>query len=68
MVCKAYKNALSTNNLQSAFRKTGIYPFTKDVMDLPLEPSEALCIIDTANIKENQVENMIDLKVKDNSS
>ncbi|CAC5405944.1 unnamed protein product [Mytilus coruscus] len=58
MVCKAYKK-LSTNNLQSAFRKTGIYPFTKDVMDLPLEPSEALCLSDTANIEESQVGNMI---------
>ncbi|CAC5405936.1 unnamed protein product [Mytilus coruscus] len=70
MVCKAYKNALSTNNLQSAFRKTGIYPFTKDVMDLPLEPSEELCLSDTANIEESQVENVIDLHFlnEDNSS
>ncbi|XP_052074500.1 uncharacterized protein LOC127712221 isoform X2 [Mytilus californianus] len=70
MVCKAYKNALSTNNLQSAFRKTGIYPFTKDVMDLPLEPSEALCLSDTTNIEESQDENMIDLHFlnEDNSS
>ena len=42
MACKAYGNALSVSNLQSAFRKTGIYPFTKDIiMELPLTPSEA---------------------------
>ncbi|XP_076107558.1 uncharacterized protein LOC143075858 [Mytilus galloprovincialis] len=70
MVCKAYKNALSTSNLQSAFRKTGIYPFTKDVMELPLEPSEALCLTDSESIEESQVENIIDLHVlnEDNSS
>ena len=42
MACKAYGNALSVSNLQSAFRKTGIYPFTKYIiMELPLTPSEA---------------------------
>ncbi|VDI64971.1 Hypothetical predicted protein [Mytilus galloprovincialis] len=42
MAYKAYGNALSVSNLQSAFRKTGIYPFTKDIiMELPLTPSEA---------------------------
>ncbi|XP_063417058.1 uncharacterized protein LOC134699386 [Mytilus trossulus] len=69
MVCKAYKDALSTSNLQSAFRKTGIYPFTKDVMELPLEPSEALCLTDSESIEESQVENVIDLHLlnEDNS-
>ncbi|CAC5375550.1 unnamed protein product [Mytilus coruscus] len=39
MACKAYGNALSVSNLQSALRKTGIYPFTKDIInDLPLTP------------------------------
>ncbi|XP_063447999.1 uncharacterized protein LOC134727548 [Mytilus trossulus] len=70
MVCKAYKDALSTSNLQSAFRKTGIYPFTKDVMELPLEPSEALCLTDSESIEESQVENVIDLHLlnENNSS
>ncbi|VDI42074.1 Hypothetical predicted protein [Mytilus galloprovincialis] len=52
MTCKAYGNALSVSNLQSAFRKTGIYPFTKDIiMELPLTPSEAF-ISDTVENEE----------------
>ncbi|CAC5421207.1 unnamed protein product [Mytilus coruscus] len=55
MACKAYGNALSVSNLQSAFRKTGIYPFTKDIInDLPLTPSEAF-ISDIENHPENTV-------------
>ncbi|XP_052088188.1 uncharacterized protein LOC127725302 [Mytilus californianus] len=55
MACKAYGNALSASNLQSAFRKTGIYPFTKDIInDLPLTPSEAF-ISDIENHHENTV-------------
>ncbi|CAC5401666.1 unnamed protein product [Mytilus coruscus] len=55
MACKAYGNALSVSNLQSAFRKTGIYPFTKDnINDLPLTPSEAF-VSDIENHPENTV-------------
>lgn len=33
LACKAYSKALSTDNLLSAFRKTGIYPLDKDAID-----------------------------------
>lgn len=39
--CKAYQKALSPENLQSAFRKTGIFPLTIDIINKDLlKPSE----------------------------
>ncbi|CAG2209355.1 unnamed protein product [Mytilus edulis] len=41
LACKAYQKALSPENLQSAFRKTGIYPLDKTVINQDqLKPSE----------------------------
>ena len=41
MACKAYLKAFIPINIQSGFRKTGIYPFLKDVIDKEkLFPSE----------------------------
>ena len=41
MACKAYLKAFTPINIQSGFRKTGIYPFSKDVIDKEkLFPSE----------------------------
>ncbi|XP_052097897.1 uncharacterized protein LOC127732747 [Mytilus californianus] len=41
LACKAYQNALSPENLQSAFGKTGIYPLDKSVINTDqLKPSE----------------------------
>ncbi|CAG2188273.1 unnamed protein product [Mytilus edulis] len=41
LACKAYQKALCPENLQSAFRKTGIYPLDKTVINQDqLKPSE----------------------------
>ncbi|CAC5414122.1 unnamed protein product [Mytilus coruscus] len=41
LACKAYQKALSPENLQSAFRKTGIFPLDKSVINKDqLKPSE----------------------------
>jgi hypothetical protein len=33
LACKAYLLALSPGNLQSSFKRTGIYPYNPDVID-----------------------------------
>ncbi|KAH3783533.1 hypothetical protein DPMN_161472 [Dreissena polymorpha] len=40
---KAYSQALSPNNLQASFRRTGIYPYDPNAIDSSVfKPSEAL--------------------------
>lgn len=49
---RAYGTALSTNNLQSAFWKTGLYPFDKDIINnLPLKPSEVFACTETHEVE-----------------
>jgi hypothetical protein len=43
LACQAYSRAQSDNNLQSAFRKCGIYPFNADIVRAEaLAPSSVL--------------------------
>ncbi|CAG2196592.1 unnamed protein product [Mytilus edulis] len=62
LACKAYGSALSASNLQAGFKHTGMYPFTKDLInDMPPILSRA-CNSDTAK-NESQLENLIDLQL-----
>lgn len=62
LACKAYRSALSARNLQAGFKHTGMYPFTKDLInDMPPILSRA-CNSDTAK-NESQLENLIDLQL-----
>ena len=59
LACKAYQIALSADNLQAAFRKTGIYPFDKSAINKDLLcPSEVFIVPDNdvAEIPENQTD------------
>ncbi|KAJ8313605.1 hypothetical protein KUTeg_008166 [Tegillarca granosa] len=59
IACQVYSKVLSSNNLQSGFRKTGIYPFNSDVVlrDMLL-PGEIFNHDDqTANDNKATVEN-----------
>ena len=40
IACKAYSKAMTPTNIQAAFRKTGIYPFSKTIEPHKLYPSE----------------------------
>ena len=46
IACKAYNRAFSTDNLQSAFRQTGIYPIDKSII---LNDSLTLSAVFTSN-------------------
>ena len=50
-VRRAYKSAFTTRNIQSAFRKTGIWPFSREAIDVSLlAPSKtASTIADAPN-------------------
>lgn len=62
LACKAHGSALSASNLQAGFKHTGMYPFTKDLInDMPPILSRA-CNSDTAK-NESQLENLIDLQL-----
>lgn len=52
LACRAYTKALSAENLQSAFRKCGIYPFNADVV--PAEAMAPSYAILTVTHEENQ--------------
>ena len=58
LACKAYSKALSSDNLQSAFRKTGICPFDKDAIDkTKLKPAEVFnesSPVDNSNDQDSQ--------------
>ena len=59
LACKVYSKALCSENLQSAFKKTGVYPFDRAVINKDnLKPSELLTPDKTAdenptNLSEN---------------
>ncbi|XP_063420606.1 uncharacterized protein LOC134705821 [Mytilus trossulus] len=50
IACKSYNSALSPTNLQSAFRKSGIYPLNRDAID------QSLFSISDAMHKQSQLE------------
>ncbi|CAC5359071.1 unnamed protein product [Mytilus coruscus] len=55
LACKAYQKALSPENLQSAFRKTGIYPLDKNVINKDqLKPSEVFTTNDECKETTNE--------------
>ena len=56
MACKAYGSSVTAQNLQSAFKKCGIYPLDKDIINtLPLKPSEAFVNVDEASESDERV-------------
>jgi len=62
--CKAYQKALSPENLQSAFRKTGIYPLTIIVINRDLlKPSEVFKPSDDNNETEMNIDDNDDTTV-----
>ncbi|XP_041360715.1 uncharacterized protein LOC121376969 [Gigantopelta aegis] len=65
-VCKAYCAALTPANLQSSFRKTGIYPFHRDV----IQPSTFLpsAVLSNNMESENESQTRATVNCEDNSS
>jgi hypothetical protein len=62
--CKAYQRALSLENLQSAFRKTGIYPLTMTVINrYLLKPSKVFKPSDDNNETEMNIDDNDDTTV-----
>lgn len=65
LACQAYSKALSAQNLQSAFRKCGIYPFNADVV-----PAEALApssVLTQRNEEEDKSDSDLDADENNNS-
>ncbi|XP_041369513.1 uncharacterized protein LOC121383507 [Gigantopelta aegis] len=65
-VCKVYCVALTPANLQSSFRKTGIYPFDRDV----IQPSTFLpsAVLSNNMKSENESQTRATVNCEDNSS
>ena len=62
--CKAYQRALSPENLQSAFRKTGIYPLTMTVINRDLlKPSKVFKPNDDNNETKMNIDDYDDTTV-----
>jgi hypothetical protein len=62
--CKAYQRALSLENLQSAFRKTGIYPLTMTIINrYLLKPSKVFKPSDDNNETEMNIDDNDDTTV-----
>jgi hypothetical protein len=67
LACKTYAKALSPANLQSSFRKAGIYPLDPTVVDRSVfEPAKALkqpeVLSDKANDKANEEQDLTEVR------
>ena len=65
LACKAYTRALSAENLQAAFRRTGIFPLNKEVIATEsVIPAQVFEPEKSVDLTENDSDNDSDAKVE----